>query len=237
MAKPQSRWQKPGWRFLRRLVLWPLLAVIAYWVLALALYRSVLPPATPLMIIRSIAAKDLVSYRPTPLTDINHNLTKAVIASEDARFCLHDGIDFNAISDALEDYEQRGRLRGASTITMQVSRNIFLWNGGGAFRKILEVPLALLLDAVWSKRRIIEVYLNIAEWGDGTFGAEAAAKRYFQKSAKNLTAAEASRLSAILPNPIRWNAARPTRYIQSRSSIIQRRISQLDKSQIRCINL
>jgi monofunctional biosynthetic peptidoglycan transglycosylase len=140
----------------------------------------------------------------------------------------------SAVSDAIEDYQNKGRMRGASTITMQVSRNVFLWNGG-VVRKALEIPLALLLDATWPKRRIIETYLNIAEWGDGAFGAEAAARRYFNKPANQLTAAEAARLAVILPNPIRWSAIRPTQYIRTRTTIVERRMRQLGSPQTRCL--
>src|SRR5262249_24290398 len=147
------------------------------------------------------------------LGKISPYLERAVIVSEDGRFCIHHGIDFDAVQDAIDDYEERGRLRGASTISLQVARNVFLWTGGGAVRKAIEAPLALSLDAAWSKRRILEIYLNIAEWGPNVFGAEAAAQYYFHKPASALTLFEAARLAAILPNPIRWSAARPTPYI------------------------
>jgi monofunctional biosynthetic peptidoglycan transglycosylase len=235
MTRSRSRWHKPGWRFLRRLLLWPLLLVLSYWAATLLVYRWILPPVTPLMLIRSIDQGNWIDYRRQSLPRISPHLVKAVIASEDSRFCQHHGIDLNAVSDAIEDYSTRGRLRGASTITMQVSRNVFLWNGGGIVRKVLEVPLALLLDALWPKQRTIELYLNIAEWGDGTFGAEAAARRYFNKPARQLTPAEAAQLAAILPNPIRWSAARPTRYIQARSKIIHRRMAQLGRAQLDCL--
>jgi monofunctional biosynthetic peptidoglycan transglycosylase len=235
MTKSRSRWHKPGWRFLRRLLVWPLILVIGYWAFALLAYRFVLPPATPLMVIRSISHGGWIDYRRQPLSRINPHLVRAVIASEDARFCQHHGIDMGAVGDAIEDYQNKGRMRGASTITMQVSRNVFLWNGGGFVRKALEMPLALLLDATWPKRRIIETYLNIAEWGDGAFGAEAAAHRYFNKPANRLTVAEAARLAAVLPNPIRWSAARPTQYIRTRTAIIERRMRQLGTPQIHCV--
>ena len=188
------------------------------------------------MVIRAVDNREWVDYDSIYIEAVSSVLPRSVIASEDSRFCLHHGIDFDAVGDAFEDYENRGRLRGASTITMQVARNIFLWNGGGVVRKVLEAPLALLLDAVWPKRRIIEVYLNIAEWGDGVFGAEAAAQKYFRKPARLLTATEAAHLTAVLPNPIRWNPARPTAYIQQRAGIIQRRVGQLNSTQVACLN-
>jgi monofunctional biosynthetic peptidoglycan transglycosylase len=217
-------------------VLWPLTIIFGYWLIALVAYRFLNPPLTPLMVIRSIDNRAWVQYHPAYLETINPVLLRTIIASEDSRFCLHHGIDFDAVGDALEDYENRGRMRGASTITMQVARNVFLWNGGGIVRKILEAPLALLLDAAWPKRRIIEVYLNIAEWGDGVFGAEAATQINFHKPARQLTTAEASRLTAVLPNPIRWSPARPTAYIQQRANIIQHRVGQLNAAQVQCLN-
>ena len=218
-------------------MLWPIAAIFVYWLIALIAYRFLNPPFTPLMVIRSTTNREWVEYDPVNLDVVMPALARSVVASEDSRFCLHHGIDFDAVGDAFEDYESRGRLRGASTITMQVARNVFLWNGGGVVRKILEAPLALLLDAVWPKRRIIEVYLNIAEWGDGVFGAEAAAQTHFHKHARQLTAMEAAQLTAVLPNPIRWNPARPTAYIQQRANIIQRRVGQLNAAQVGCINL
>jgi len=235
LKRRNTRWQKPGWRWLRRLLLWPVAAIVGYWLFALIAYRFINPLFTPLMVIRSIDNREWVDYNSVNIEAVNAVLPRSVIASEDSRFCQHHGIDFDAVGDALEDYESRGRLRGASTITMQVARNIFLWNGGGVVRKILEAPLALLLDAAWSKQRIIEVYLNIAEWGDGIFGAEAAAQKYFRKPTRLLTATEAAYLTAVLPNPIRWSPARPTNYIQSRANIIQRRVGQLNSAQVGCL--
>jgi monofunctional biosynthetic peptidoglycan transglycosylase len=118
---------------------------------------------------------------------------------------------------------------------MQVARNVFLSTGGGVVRKAIEVPLALALDAWWPKRRILEVYFNIAEWGPGLFGAEAAAQHYFRKPAAALSSAEAARLAAVLPNPIRWNAGRPTSYIEYRTGVIQTRMLQLNRTQVACV--
>jgi monofunctional biosynthetic peptidoglycan transglycosylase len=158
-----------------------------------------------------------------------------VVAAEDGRFCSHNGIDFDAVGDAMADYEERGRLRGASTISMQVARNVFLWTGGGVVRKAIEAPLALALDALWPKRRVMEVYFNIAEWGPGIFGAEAAAQHYFHKPAAALSSFEAARLAAILPNPLRWSAAQPTAYIEHRAGVIQTRMLQLNRTQTACL--
>ena len=140
----------------------------------------------------------------TPLSDISPNLVRAVIAAEDGKFCSHDGFDREAIEQALERNKQGGRMRGGSTISQQTAKNVFLWQGSGwtrYLRKVPEVYFTFLIEKIWGKRRIMEVYLNVAETGIGTYGAEAGAQRYFQKSAKNLTRIEAARLAAILPLP------------------------------------
>lgn len=140
----------------------------------------------------------------TPLSDISPNLVRAVIAAEDGKFCSHDGFDREAIERALERNKQGGRMRGGSTISQQTAKNVFLWQGSGwtrYLRKVPEVYFTFLIEKIWGKRRIMEVYLNVAETGIGTYGAEAGAQRYFQKSAENLTRIEAARLAAILPLP------------------------------------
>lgn len=221
-------------RLVYRLLKAIFVVLLAFWLGGLLLFRFVDPPATPLMVIRSIENGELVHHKSVALSAISPAIVQAVIAAEDGRFCFHHGIDIGAVQDALDDYEQNGRLRGASTITMQVARNLFLWPGGGFLRKAIEAPLALALDALWPKRRIMEVYLNIAEMGDGVFGVDAAARTYFGKPPAKLTAYEAARLAAVLPNPVRWSAARPTAYIERRTTIIRRRIAQLSRDQQAC---
>lgn len=222
-------------RILLRLVKTVLLVLLVFWLGGMALFRFADPPATPLMLIRSIEGGGWIAYRPVALEAVAPALARAVIASEDARFCLHRGIDMGAVQEALDDYGETGRLRGASTITMQVARNLFLWPGGGFLRKAVEAPLALALDFAWPKRRIIEVYLNIAETGPGLFGAEAAAQAHFNKPAARLSEAEAARIAAVLPNPIRWSAARPTAYIERRAGTIRARMGQLGREQLACL--
>jgi monofunctional biosynthetic peptidoglycan transglycosylase len=222
-------------KFLKKLLLTIIGAILLLWLIALLLFRFVSPPLTLTMLISIFDNQRWIKHDSVSLKNISPNLQRAVIASEDGRFCLHNGIDFDAVQDAMDDYEARGKLRGASTISMQVSRNVFLWTGGGVVRKALEAPLALSLDAAWSKRHILEIYLNIAEWGPGVFGAEAAAHYYFHKPAAQLSSYEAARLAAILPNPIRWNAAKPTAYIERRASVIQARMLQLNRTQLDCI--
>lgn len=141
-----------------------------------------------------------------PLAEISPHLVRGVVASEDQRFCQHHGIDLTALRAVLDDPD--GPSRGASTVTMQLVKNVYLWPGRSYVRKGLELPLAFLVDFIWGKRRVMEAYLNIAEWGEGIFGAEAAAGHYFGKNARDLSAVEASRLVAMLPNPLQRNPRR-----------------------------
>lgn len=207
---------------------------VLWFVAGLLLFRFVNPPVTLTMLISAAQNQRWVTHQNVPLDKVSASLQRAVIASEDGLFCAHHGIDFDAMQAAVEDFQQHGTLRGASTISMQVSRNVFLWTGGGLVRKVLEAPAALALDALWPKARVLEIYLNIAEWGPGIFGAEAAAQHYFRKPAATLTPREAAGLAAILPNPIRWSASKPTRYIEQRTSIIERRMRQLNAAQYSC---
>lgn len=222
-------------KFLRTILLRLLGAILLLWLAGFLLFRFISPPLTLTMIISAVDQQRWIRHDSVALANISPHLQRAVIASEDGRFCMHNGIDFEAVQDAVEDYQEKGRLRGASTISMQVARTVFLWTGGGAVRKALEAPLALALDWAWPKAQILEIYLNIAEWGPGVFGAEAAARHYFHKPARELTKNEAARLAAILPNPIRWSAARPSSYIASRGATIQARMGQLNRAQVACI--
>jgi monofunctional glycosyltransferase len=222
-------------KFLRRM-LWVCLApLLLYLCVGLFLYRWVLPPATPLMVIRSVERDRIVDYRPLRSSHIAPVLARSVVAAEDSRFCLHNGVDMDAVREAMEDYNKSGRLRGASTITMQVARNIFLWPGGGAARKAVEVPLALALDALWPKQRIIEVYLNIAEWGPGVFGAEAAARHHFSVGAMQLDSLQAARLAAVLPSPRYWSPSRPGNYVRARTRLVLRESTRLGKPYVECL--
>ena len=184
-----------------------LVTVLAVLVLGIV-YRFVTPVST-LMLARWVTLRP-VERIPVPLEAIAPTLATAVIASEDARYCAHRGVDWGALREVIDDSGDDGPSRGASTIAMQTAKNVFLWPGRSYVRKALELPIALYLDLVWGKRRIMEVYLNVAEWGDGIFGAEAAARHHFGKSARNLTRGEAALLAAALPNPRVRNASRPT---------------------------
>ena len=191
-----------------------------------ALVLRLLPvPGTILMTQRAGQGED-VRKDWTSLDKISPHLVLAVIAAEDAKFCEHDGIDWEAIEKAREfNKRNKGeRRRGGSTISQQTAKNVFFWNGGGMPRKAGEAWMTYVIETVWGKRRIMEVYLNVAEWGDGLFGAEAAAQARFGKSAADLSPLEAARLAAVLPSPNKWSADKPGPYVRKRTGSIQSRM-------------
>jgi monofunctional biosynthetic peptidoglycan transglycosylase len=194
------------------------LALVA---LLMALY-TIVPPVSTLMLGRWAMFQG-VERRFIPLASMSPQLPRAIVMSEDARFCRHGGVDWDALSQVLTASDEDGPSRGASTLTMQLVKNLFLWPGRSYIRKALEIPLAIVLDLVWSKKRIMEAYLNVAEWGDGVFGAEAAARRAFGKGAAALNAREAALLATALPNPHLRQAARPGRHHSSLAGIVARR--------------
>ncbi|PZQ19245.1 MAG: monofunctional biosynthetic peptidoglycan transglycosylase [Ancylobacter novellus] len=214
LLKPRA----PAWR--KALVA---LLVIAALPFALTLVYAVVPPVSTLMITRWATLRPVERIW-TPLDKISPNLPRAALVSEDARFCQHAGVDWDAIRTVMREGGADGPGRGASTITMQVAKNLFLWQGGAYLRKPLEIALALWIDLVWSKRRIMEVYLNIAEWGpDGTFGAEAGARRAFKKSAAALDARQAALMAAALPNPILRDPRKPSARARAHAAIVASR--------------
>jgi monofunctional biosynthetic peptidoglycan transglycosylase len=200
-----------------RWVVWLAVAVVVVPIVMAAAYRYVPPPATPLMVLRVFQGEDL-RREWVPLERVSPNLVAAVIALEDTAFCTHSGIDWAEMNEAVTEHMEGGRARGASTITMQTAKNIYLWPGHAVARKLVEIPLAMLLETLWGKRRIMEIYLNIAEWGPGLHGAETAARVNFGKSARDLTPREAGLMAAVLPNPRAWSPARPTSYLLERMS-------------------
>ena len=220
-ASPKSSRRRVPW--LRRLVSLVYLLPLGFLalLLALALVYSQTHPPSMLMMGRWLTGAP-VDRRWVPLDDISDNLIAAVVTSEDARFCSHHGVDWIELRSAIDDDEDGGPSRGASTITMQTVKNLFLWNSRSAIRKGLEIPIAMMLDRLWSKRLILEVYLNIAEWGDGVFGAEAAARTDFGKPAKGLTMREAALLAAALPNPKLRDTRHPSRGQLRRAATITR---------------
>ncbi|HET6468923.1 MAG TPA: monofunctional biosynthetic peptidoglycan transglycosylase [Geminicoccaceae bacterium] len=210
----------------RRAVALALLIFLLLPPLVLAVFRFVPVPVTPLMVIRLVEGEELAK-RWVPLDEIARPVPQAVIAAEDNFFCSHRGFDWPALKSQLEAAFGGDRPRGASTISMQTAKNLFLWPGRDPLRKVLEAWLTPQLELFWGKRRIMEVYLNIVEFGPGIYGVEAAARAYFDKSAAKLGREEAARLAAVLPNPRQWSAQRPTRYIAQRTRTIQTRIQQL----------
>jgi monofunctional biosynthetic peptidoglycan transglycosylase len=200
-----------------------ILAVVGGAVALVLLYRVVDPPLTPLMLRH--AATDGVTKEWVDLERISPALLRSVIAAEDAGFFAHRGVDWRAIDRAREYNARHGDepRRGGSTITMQSARNVFLWSGKSYVRKGLEVALAYLIELVWGKRRILEVYLNVIEWGPGIYGVEAASRASFGIPASALDPQRAALLAAVLPNPRRWSPSRPTPYLMSRARLIERR--------------
>ncbi len=194
--------------------------------------RWIPPPTSAVMIERRLEAwrsgrPYRVDYRWRPWNRISPQAGLAVIAAEDQNFATHHGFDFASIQQALDAHEHGQALRGASTISQQVAKNLFLWSGRSFIRKGLEAYFTTVIELTWSKRRILEVYLNISELGDGVFGVEAASQRYFRKSAESLGPQEAALLAAVLPNPIRRRADRPSAYVEERSAWILQQMEQL----------
>jgi monofunctional biosynthetic peptidoglycan transglycosylase len=207
------------------------LAFVAATALPTACLRWVPPPTSSFMLQRRLAPPPgrsrEVHWRWVDWERISPYAAVAVLAAEDQRFPHHAGFDLDSIADAVEKRSRGGRLRGASTISQQVAKNLFLWPGRSFLRKGLEAWFAGLLELTWPKRRILEVYLNVAEFGDGVFGVEEASRRFFGKPAAGLSADEAARLAAVLPSPRRMRADRPSPWVWARSAWIQEQMAQL----------
>jgi monofunctional biosynthetic peptidoglycan transglycosylase len=219
--------KKPG--IVRRIIKACFLALgafLVFSVLQVAVLRFVNPPFTGTMVSNWVGDKATgrEAQWPDPewraLRKISPHLRRSVLAGEDQRFTAHNGFDFVEMNQALQDAMVSGRVRGASTITMQVARTVFLWPGRSLARKALEAYYTVLIEAFWSKKRILEVYLNTVDWGEGVVGAEMASRKYFRTNASYLTAEQAALLAAILPSPHNWSAEHPTEYVKER----QRRI-------------
>ena len=207
-----------------RLIVWAFKAVILlvfFSVLWVAIYAAVPVPVTATMLMdENGITKDW-----EPLDNIDRNLVRAVIAAEDSKFCTHDGFDREAIATAMARNAQGGRIRGGSTISQQTAKNAFLWQGGGYFRKGLEAWFTFLIENIWGKRRIMEVYLNVAETGIGTYGAEAGSQRYFQHPASSMSRSEAARMAAALPLPKERAVVNPSGWLRRHGNTISSRIN------------
>jgi len=201
-----------------------------------AIYALAPVKTTPLLVSRMILGKSMVRS-PVPLDEIAPALRHAVIASEDQRFCQHHGFDWREIGRVLSKKDGARNPRGASTISQQVAKNVFLWSGRSWVRKGLEAYFTVFMEAFWSKRHILEVYLNIAEWGPGIYGAEAASRYHFATNAWALSSDQAARLAAILPNPILWRAEPPGPHVLAESQVIEQKTRKIVSAGLtRCVD-
>jgi len=197
------------------------------------LYRFVPVPITPLMVIRLVEQgldpeKELRLVKDwVPIEDMSKHAPQAVVASEDQTFMKHFGFDFKSLKKAWESNKKSKRVRGASTITQQTAKNVFLWPSRSYVRKAFEAYFTVLIEIFWSKERILEVYLNVIEMGDGIYGIEAASQTFFNKPAAKLSKGQSALIAAVLPNPRRWSPARPSSYIKGRQGWIMRQMSNL----------
>jgi len=203
-------------------------------ILSVIIFKWVPIPFTPLMVIRIIEfkleGKDAIySHKWVPLDDISPNLQKAVIASEDGNFLKHNGFDFEAMQKAFKNNSKGRKLKGGSTISQQTAKNVFLWQGRSYIRKGLEAYFTVLIELIWGKERIMEVYLNSIEMGNGVYGAQEAARHWYSKTARNLTPREAAGIAAILPNPRKFKASNSSSYINRRKDKIMRVMRHVGK--------
>ena len=211
--------------FIKNLLLW----FFGLSILSVIVFRFVPVPVTPLMISQAVETRTWWNHDWVPIEEISPNLQWAVVASEDQNFLNHNGFDLKAIEKAIEHNKKSKRVRGASTISQQVAKNVFLWQGRSWVRKGLEVYFTFLIELFWSKERIMEVYLNSIEMGNGVYGAEAASKYWYGKSAKKLTQREAAGIAAILPNPRKFKARNSSPYIERRKNHIIRQMNNIGR--------
>jgi monofunctional biosynthetic peptidoglycan transglycosylase len=231
MAKgigPKKENMRRGRGWLWKLLLGLFILLVPAPVLLLLAFRVLPVPGTPEMLVSLIQGKG-ANYHWTD--DISPRLERAVIAAEDQNFCTHHGFDWASINKAVQDHDRHPAkpMRGASTISQQAARTLFLVPMRSWIRKGLEAYLTVLLENLWPKKRILEAYLNLVDWGDGIFGAEAAANAYFGTDAGSLNEAQAARLAAILPNPHKWKAAHPGRYVRRRTGLLQGRSAMVTR--------
>lgn len=220
-------------RAIRKILRWSIGLFFASSLLAVIVYKWVPVPVTPLMLIRccqqmSKGEKIRLKFHWVKLDEeITPELSLAVVASEDQKFLSHNGFDLDAISLAWEERAEGKRKRGASTISQQTAKNVFLWPGGGWFRKGLEAYFTILIELIWDKHRIMEVYLNVIEMGDGIYGADALAWQHFGRSADRLTRANCALIAATLPNPLKYSSKNPSKYMLRRQTQIMQQMKNL----------
>ncbi len=210
-----------------RIILGIFLAAILLPTGIVALYRYIPVPVTPLMLTRNIKEGTPINYTWTPIEKISPDLALAVVASEDNLFMQHNGFDFKQIEIARREAEEGKRLRGASTITQQTAKNLFLWQGRSWLRKGLEAYFTVIMELLWDKKRIMEAYLNCIEMGDGIYGAAAVAKIHFNTTPDKLTRSQCALIAATLPNPRRYNSAKPSKYILKREKDILKNMKNI----------
>ena len=215
MRRKKHPWLRRAFRLISVIAAVILLSIIAF--------RFINPPITPVMAMEKLRGHTL-RHEWLPLRDMSPQLPLAAIASEDGRFCAHWGVDWSAVNEAIKEGGGFGAFRGASTIPMQTAKNLYLWSGRSYVRKAIEVPLAYAMSVLWPKARMMEVYLNVAQFGPGIFGVEVASRYYFHKSAADLTRYEAVLLVAALPNPRFRNPARPSRRMLLVTRAVEQRL-------------
>lgn len=223
---PAKTWWPDTWperlRAIGRYALYAIGGYLAFVLVLILLFRFVNPPGSMYMLTQLLTGTS-IDKTWVPISSISPHLVRAVVVSEDGRFCEHSGIDTAAIKEAI-DRSSGGTPRGASTISMQVIKNLFLWNAKSYVRKVVELPLTLIMELLWPKQRILEIYLNIAEWGPGVFGAEAAARHHFNKPASRLSEREAALLASVLPNPVVRDASSPSAHTSAKARVVQSRV-------------
>jgi len=226
-----SQRSRTALRWLKRIAFVLFVLLVPVPALLMLMFRAVPVPGTPQMLVSWLRG-DGAHYQWVDGNRIAPALAHAVIASEDQKFCSHHGFDWGSIDSAMRTYEDGGRLRGASTISQQTARSLFLLPVRSWIRKGVEAWLTVLAEALWPKRRILTVYLNVVDWGHGNFGAEAASRAYFHRSATTLSTRQAARLAAILPDPDEWRAAKPGPYVAQRAASIVRRIGEVRRDHL-----
>ncbi len=223
------------WLFkIRKVLLYLTLGPLLLVLLHLLIFRFVSVPVTPLMLIRAVQGEDL-QHEWVPIEEMSPLIVRYVIAGEDQRFCMHQGVDYEAVRRVVEEVRDGQRMRGASTISMQTTKNLYLWPSRSFIRKGLEFGLVHLLELFWSKERIMEVYLNIVELGPGIYGVESAAQHHFGRSSKRLRSAQAAALVAILPAPRAWSPTNPTPRLGAKVQIIRRIARSMKDEQTECV--
>ncbi len=235
-AKPLAKLASTYKKGLQLLKFWTIRLVVFFFassIFMVILYRFVPVLLTPLMLIRVVeqigAGKEIKLKKDWVDFEECGYVPLAAVAGEDAQFLIHNGFDFEAIGNALKHNKNHKKIKGGSTISQQTAKNVFLWPGRNWIRKGIEAYFTMLIELVWSKERILEVYVNVIEMGDGIYGAEAASKKYYKKSAKRLTKSEAASIVSILPSPRKWSVTHPTSFVQKKQRWIRRNMTIIGK--------